>query len=57
MKLIEVIERIFAVIGALNFLIIVLAIVFLAPIHQVGPKPKRITKEKFDRVTRGRKIW
>lgn len=48
----EIIERVLAVIGALNVLTVVVMLVCLLFADPNESYPKRITREKFDRVTR-----
>lgn len=52
----EIIERVFAIIGFLNVLTIVIFIIFALLSDPIENYPKRISKEKFERVSRRRKI-
>lgn len=51
-----IIERVFAIIGFLNVLTIIIFIVFALLSDPIESYPRRISKEKFDRVSRRRKI-
>jgi len=59
MNLMEIVERVLAVIGLINVIVVILTIVYLALPHPEDPYayPRRITKEKFKMVSRGRKPW